>query len=86
MVDLGWASRELLRALVQSLGIGDDRVDRFCNCGEVRMGSTEQLMISTAACIGARERGTLLDHYAGVPTALGLNRIQQIPGLTIPRI
>jgi hypothetical protein len=30
VLDLGWASRDMLRALVQSLGIGgDDRVDQF---------------------------------------------------------
>jgi hypothetical protein len=30
VLDLGWASRDILRALVQSLGIGgDDRVDQF---------------------------------------------------------
>jgi hypothetical protein len=30
VLDLGWASRDMLRALVQSLGVGgDDRVDQF---------------------------------------------------------
>ena len=36
-IDLGWASRDMLRALVQSLGIGgDDRVDQFL---QLRRGS-----------------------------------------------
>jgi hypothetical protein len=37
MLDLGWASRDMLRALVQSLGIGgDDKVDQFL---QLRRGS-----------------------------------------------
>jgi hypothetical protein len=37
VLDLGWASRDMLRALVQSLGIGgDDRVDQFL---QLRRGS-----------------------------------------------
>jgi hypothetical protein len=37
VLDLGWASRDILRALVQSLGVGgDDRVDQFL---QLRRGS-----------------------------------------------
>jgi hypothetical protein len=37
VLDLGWASRDMLRALVQSLGVGgDDRVDQFL---QLRRGS-----------------------------------------------
>jgi hypothetical protein len=66
VLDLGWASRDMLRALVQSLGIGgDDRVDQFL---QLRQGSdgidgtADDFQFSSA--VGeTTQRGVLPDHY-----------------------
>ena len=88
MLDLGWASRDMLRAVVQAFGIGgDDKVDRFL---QLRRGpdgidgTTDDFQSG-----GAQGRTTQGGAVTGslppeVQTALGLNQqqLQQIPGLT----
>ena len=66
VLDLGWASRELLRALVQSLGIGgDDRVDQFLQLRQGPDGidgTADDFQFSTA--VGGTAQEVLLpDHY-----------------------
>ena len=89
VVDLGWASRELLRALVESLGIGgDDRVDQFLQLrqGPDGIDGTADDFQSGAAIGGAMQRGTAAGSLPPeVQTALGLNQqqFQQIQSLNV---
>jgi hypothetical protein len=87
--DLGWASRDMLRALVQSLGIGgDDKVDRFLQLRQGPDGidgTADDFQFGTAAGgtpQGAATAGSLPPE---VQTALGLNRqqLQQIQSLNL---
>jgi hypothetical protein len=89
VLDLGWASRDMLRALVQSLGIGgDDRVDQFLQLrqGPDGIDGTADDFQSGAAIGGAMQRGTAAGSLPPeVQTALGLNQqqFQQIQSLNV---
>ena len=66
VLDLGWASRELLRALVESLGIGgDDRVDQFLQLrqGADGIDGTADDFQFSSAVGGTRKEVLLPDHY-----------------------
>ena len=87
--DLGWASRDMLRALVQSLGIGgDDKVDRFLQLRQGpdgTDGTADDFQFGTAAGgtpQGAATAGSLPPE---VQTALGFNQqqFQQIQSLNL---
>jgi hypothetical protein len=89
VVDLGWASRELLRALVESLGIGgDDRVDQFLQLRQGPDGidgTTDDFQFSSIVG-GATQRGITAGSLPPeVQTALGLNQqqLQQIQSLNV---
>ena len=71
MLDIAWASRDMLRALVQSLGIGgDDRVDQFL---QLRRGSD--------GIDGTADDGQL--DLQTVFATLGFPKPPQIAGLTL---
>jgi General secretion pathway protein K. len=87
VLDLGWASRDMLRALVQSLGVGgDDRVDQFLQLrrGPDGIDGTADDFQFAAAVGGTAQRGA---NAGSLPpelqTALGLNQqqLQQNPSL-----
>lgn len=89
VVDLGWASRELLRALVESLGIGgDDRVDQFLQLRQGPDGidgTTDDFQFSSTVG-GTTQRGITAGSLPPeVQTALGLNQqqLQQIQSLNV---
>jgi hypothetical protein len=86
VLDLGWASRDMLRAVVEALGIGgDDKVDRFL---QLRRGpdgidgTADDFQFDGA--LGGTMQGGAGSLPPEVQTALGLNQqqLQQIPGLT----
>ena len=88
VLDLGWASRELLRALVESLGIGgDDRVDQFLQLRQGADGidgTADDFQFSSA--VGVTPRGITAGSLPPeVQTALGLNQqqLQQIQSLNV---
>jgi hypothetical protein len=89
VVDLGWASRELLRALVESLGIGgDDRVDQFLQLrqGPDGIDGTADDFQFSSAVGGTTQRGIAAGSLPPeVQTALGLNQqqLQQIQSLNV---
>src|SRR5437588_6527699 len=87
--DLGWASRDMLRSLVQSLGIGgDDKVDRFLQLRQGPDGidgTADDFQFGTVSGgtpQGAATAGSLPPE---VQTALGLNQqqFQQIQSLNL---
>jgi hypothetical protein len=85
VLDLGWASRDLLRAVVQAFGIGgDDRVDRFLQLrqGPDGIDGTADDFQPLGGTTQAGATAGLLPPE--VQTALGLNQqqLQQIQGLT----
>jgi hypothetical protein len=88
VLDLGWASRDVLRAVVQALGLGgDDKVDQFLKLrqGPDGIDGTADDFQSAAALSGVPQRGVSVGSLPPeVLTALGLNQqqLQQIPGLT----
>jgi Type II secretion system (T2SS), protein K len=87
VLDLGWASRDMLRALVQSLGIGgDDKVDQFLQLrrGPDGIDGTSDDFQFAAAVGGAAQRGANAGSLPPeIQTALGLNQqqLQQNPSL-----
>lgn len=89
VVDLGWASRELLRALVESLGIGgDDRVDQFLQLrqGPDGIDGTADDFQFSSTVGGTTQRGITAGSLPPeVQTALGLNQqqLQQIQSLNV---
>jgi Type II secretion system (T2SS), protein K len=88
MLDLGWASRDMLRAVVQALGIGgDDKVDRFLQLrrGPDGIDGTADDFQVDGTLGGTMQGGTSAGSLPPeVLTALGLNQqqLQQTPGLT----
>ncbi|MGB9474728.1 MAG: hypothetical protein WCE87_06625 [Candidatus Udaeobacter sp.] len=88
MLDLGWASRDMLRAVVQAFGIGgDDKVDRFLQLrrGPDGIDGTADDFQSGGAQGQTTQGGAVTGSLPPeVQTALGLNQqqLQQIPGLT----
>ena len=73
-LDLGWASRDILRALVQSLGIGgDDRVDQFL---QLRRGPDGIDGTADDGQVNAQTAFSTLGFPNGQPP--------QIPGLNLP--
>jgi len=89
VVDLGWASRELLRALVESLGIGgDDRVDQFLQLRQGPDGidgTADDFQFSSFVGGTTQRRFTARSLPSEVQTALGLNQqqLQQIQSLNV---
>jgi hypothetical protein len=87
VLDLGWASRDMLRALVQSLGIGgDDKVDQFLQLrrGPDGIDGTSDDFQFAAAVGGTAQRGANAGSLPPeIQTALGLNQqqLQQNPSL-----
>jgi hypothetical protein len=77
VLDLGWASQDMLRALVQSLGIGgDDRVDQFL---QLRRG---QDGIDGTADDGQLDMPTAL-RTLGFPAAQQSQQSPQLTGLNL---
>jgi hypothetical protein len=86
MLDLGWASRDMLRAVVQAFGIGgDDKVDRFLQLrrGPDGIDGTADDFQPASTLSRSTQTGAILPPE--VQAALGLNQqqLQQIPGLTL---
>ena len=87
VLDLAWASRDMLRALVQSLGIGgDDKVDQFLQLrrGPDGIDGTSDDFQFAAAVGGTAQRGANAGSLPPeIQTALGLNQqqLQQNPSL-----
>jgi hypothetical protein len=88
VLDLGWASRDMLRALVQAMGTGgDDRVDQFLQLrrGPDGIDGTADDLQFGAGVAGTAQNGANAGSLPPeVQTALGLNQqqFQQNPGLT----
>ena len=89
MLDLGWASRDMLRAIVEAFGIGgDDKVDRFL---QLRRGSdgidgtADDFQPASALGRSTQTGATTGSLPPEVQAALGLDQqqLQQIPGLTL---
>jgi hypothetical protein len=89
VLDVGWASRDMLRALVQSLGIGgDDRVDQFLQLRQGPDGidgTADDFQLGTAAGGTTLGAATAVSLPPEVQTALGLNpqQFQQIQNLNL---
>ena len=89
VLDVAWASRDMLRALVQSLGIGgDDRVDQFLQLrqGPDGIDGTPDDFQFGSAVGGTTQRGITAGSLPPeVQTALGLNQqqLQQIQSLNV---
>jgi type II secretory pathway component PulK len=90
-IDLAWASRDVLRALLEALGVaGDDKVDRFL---QLRQGPDGIDGTADDYQFGGTSQGTASSALAGgslppeVLTTLGLNQQQSpqpLPGTTTP--
>jgi hypothetical protein len=88
ILDLGWASRDMLRAVVQAFGIGgDDKVDRFLQLRQGPDGIDGTADDFQSAALGGttQKSATTGSLPPEVQAILGLNQqqLQQIQGLTL---